>query len=378
MGSTNQPGRSGARPPTAGASPSSAAASRWPSTRSRWASETRGPISVEGSSGSPTRSAATRSASAATNAARIRGVTITRLVAVHFCPVERIAPATVCSTACVRSASSSTTTGFLPPSSSWTFSPRATASRCSIRPTAVEPVKVSASIAGSAQSAPPTSCGSPQTTCSTSCGSPASHSASAKAKALSGVTSDGFSTTALPNASAGARLPRRDRDREVPRRDRGDDAERLALRVEVAARRPRSGRPRPARRSPRSRSSAGSRPRGRPRRAPRRPSCPPRACSCTASASARWSSSVAARCSTVPRCGRRRRRPALGGRGRRGAGAAHVGGARGRHAADQLVAGRPGCGRRPPSRPRRASPPRCSSPQPAAVSAARAGTTYER
>ena len=47
--------------------------------------------------------------------------------------------------------------------------------------------------------------------------------------AMAGVGVAGFSTTVLPKASAGAALPRRNRDREIPRRDQAEHADRLAI-----------------------------------------------------------------------------------------------------------------------------------------------------
>ena len=64
-----------------------------------------------------------------------------RLVAVHFCPVEKNAALTTFSTAELKSASASTMVGFLPPISSWMRSRRLEASACSQSPISQEPVK---------------------------------------------------------------------------------------------------------------------------------------------------------------------------------------------------------------------------------------------
>jgi hypothetical protein len=71
------------------------------------------------------------------------------------------------------------------------------------RPTSVEPVKATLSTPSCATSAAPVS-PSPVTMLSTPFGRPTSCAISAKASAVSGVYSAGFSTTVLPAASAGA------------------------------------------------------------------------------------------------------------------------------------------------------------------------------
>ena len=63
-----------------------------------------------------------------------------RLVAVHFCPVEKNAAFTTFSTAELKSASASTMVGFLPPISSWMRSRRLEASACSQLPIWHDPV----------------------------------------------------------------------------------------------------------------------------------------------------------------------------------------------------------------------------------------------
>ena len=71
------------------------------------------------------------------------------------------------------------------------------------RPTSVEPVKAILSTPPWAASAAPVA-PSPVTMLTTPAGKPASTQISAKASAVSGVYSAGFSTTVLPAASAGA------------------------------------------------------------------------------------------------------------------------------------------------------------------------------
>ena len=75
-------------------------------------------------------------------------VTISREEAVQRWPVEKKAPLTAHSTAVFRSASSSTTSGFLPPISSWNFRIIAVQAAATRRPVATEPVKVIASTLG--------------------------------------------------------------------------------------------------------------------------------------------------------------------------------------------------------------------------------------
>ena len=93
--------------------------------------------------------------------------------------------------------------GDLPPSSSDSFLPEPAVASRMMRPTSVEPVKAILSTPACATSAAPVS-PSPVTMLTTPAGSPASRQISAKASAVSGVYSAGFSTTVLPAASAGA------------------------------------------------------------------------------------------------------------------------------------------------------------------------------
>ena len=63
-----------------------------------------------------------------------------RLVAVHFCPVEKNDAFTTFSTADAKSQSASTMVGFFPPISNWMRRLRFDASACSHLPTSHEPV----------------------------------------------------------------------------------------------------------------------------------------------------------------------------------------------------------------------------------------------
>ena len=119
-------------------------------------------------------------------------------------PVEKKPLFSAAFTATSRSASSSTTIGFLPPISSWNLAMRATQA-CAMRwPVATEPVKLIALTRLSSSSTWPTSEPRPITRLNTPGGRPARCRMSAIAQALPGTRSAGLSTTALPKASAGA------------------------------------------------------------------------------------------------------------------------------------------------------------------------------
>ena len=109
-------------------------------------------------------------------------------------------------TASARSASSSTTLGDLPLSSSVTRLTVSAARAATRRPARVEPVKETTSTSGWPTSASPAARPRPVTTLSTPGGRPASSAASARRKAERGATSLGFRTTVHPAASAGATL----------------------------------------------------------------------------------------------------------------------------------------------------------------------------
>ncbi len=141
-------------------------------------------------------------------------------------PWCRKAPQAPAELATSMSASSSTMSALLPPSSRLTrFSVRPAASPTR-RPTAVEPVKEIIATSGFAASAPPGSA-SPGSTCSTPAGSPASSNSRAiRTPPDTAVCTSGLSTTALPSASAGATARDGQDLREVPRADHADHAER--------------------------------------------------------------------------------------------------------------------------------------------------------
>ena len=126
-----------------------------------------------------------------------------RLPAAQRCPALLNADRMAHLSAASRSASSATTKGFLPPSSSDTRASRAPAICAIRRPTAVEPVKLMTATSGCATSGSPASRPSPCTTLSAPAGSPASCAMAANSQAVSGVSSAALSTAALPQTSAG-------------------------------------------------------------------------------------------------------------------------------------------------------------------------------
>ncbi len=127
-------------------------------------------------------------------------VTISREEAVQRWPVEKKAPFAAHSTAVLRSASSSTTSGFLPPISSWTFFIGVAATHCAAmrRPVETEPVKEIASTSGLSMIAWPTTEPLPMTRLSTPFGRPARLRMSQSAQAECGTRSAGLITTQLP------------------------------------------------------------------------------------------------------------------------------------------------------------------------------------
>ncbi len=67
----------------------------------------------------------------------------------------------------------------------------------------MDPVKLTTSTSGDSTSGAPASFPKPCTTLNTPAGSPASRASRAKAQAVAGASSDGFSTAALPQSRAG-------------------------------------------------------------------------------------------------------------------------------------------------------------------------------
>ena len=129
-----------------------------------------------------------------------------RVSALHVWPEFRNALPTPSVTACSRLASSRMTLGDLPPSSRATAFTDCEASSLTRLPARVEPVNDTMSMSGWPAIASPTTGPVPDTRLKTPAGSPTSSMISARMKALSGVTSLGFSTIVQPAARAGATL----------------------------------------------------------------------------------------------------------------------------------------------------------------------------
>src|SRR4029077_6231228 len=128
---------------------------------------------------------------------------MTLVAAVQSCPVLINDPATAPWIAASRSASSNTTNGALPPSSSCTRVPLTAAAAITLRPTPVDPVNVTTSTSRWPASAVPTSEPAPVTTLNTPSGSPASLASRASVSVVNGVSSHGLITTVQPAANAG-------------------------------------------------------------------------------------------------------------------------------------------------------------------------------
>ena len=152
----------------------------------------------------PTRILRAFSTRVSVNFEAMPGVTTTREVAVQRWPVEPKAPCRMPSAASSRSASSRTTTGFFPPISAVTRTPRPAARWLSRVPISFEPVKLMARMRGSSTSRSPTALPGPVMTLRTPLGSPASTKASASRCVQMGVSEAGFKTTVQPATSAGA------------------------------------------------------------------------------------------------------------------------------------------------------------------------------
>ena len=171
--------------------------------RFSWMGSTMAPMSTDLSSGSPTRRLCMRRRSFARNFGAMPSCTRMREPAQQTWPWLNQMASTTPSTAASRSASSCTMKGDFPPSSSDSFLAEPAVALRMMRPTSVEPVKAILSTCGCSTSAAPVA-PSPVTMLTTPGGRPASRQISAKASAVKGVNSAGFSTTVLPAASAGA------------------------------------------------------------------------------------------------------------------------------------------------------------------------------
>src|SRR5665213_2223573 len=150
-------------------------------------SSTTGPMCVALSSASPTLSFFIRSIIAATKRSWMPSVTISRDEAVQRCPVPKNAPLIAHSTATSRLASSTTTSGFLPPISSWNFFMPATHAAATFCPVATDPVKVTASMPAWLRIACPTTAPRPMTRWKIPAGNPARAMICASADAVPGT-----------------------------------------------------------------------------------------------------------------------------------------------------------------------------------------------
>src|SRR3989344_3589464 len=168
-----------------------------------WRSSTTGPMSVPALRASSTFKVFIFSTMAATKRSWMPSVTIKRLLAVQRWPVEKKPLLMAAPTATFRSASSSTTNGFLPPISSCTLAPRGTQAAATRWPVPTEPVKLTPAMRSSSSSTAPTSEPRPITRLNTPAGRPARCRMSASAQAEPGTTSAGLNTTQLPEARAG-------------------------------------------------------------------------------------------------------------------------------------------------------------------------------
>src|SRR3989442_1611460 len=174
-----------------------------PRMRSSCTGATIAPMSIDLSSGGPTRSFSIRARSFATSRSATPSCTSSREPAQQTCPWLNQIASTTPSTTLSRSASSNTMNGLLPPSSRESFLPEPAVALRMTRPTSAEPVNAILSTSGWSTSSAPVR-PSPAITFSTPGGSPASATSSANASAVSGGNSAGFKTTRVPAAAAAA------------------------------------------------------------------------------------------------------------------------------------------------------------------------------
>jgi hypothetical protein len=154
--------------------------------------------------GCPILSCSARSVRSAVYSSTSGAATRWRLAAMQTWPALWNDPKLPTRAACSRSASSSTTSAELPPSSRCSRLRSGAASRATSRPAATDPVNPTTGMSGWVTSSRPVS-PPPGSTCSRSAGSPASSSRRAKTTPpQTAVRGSGLSTTALPRASAGA------------------------------------------------------------------------------------------------------------------------------------------------------------------------------
>ena len=161
-------------PPTRNRAPRAIASATCASTFASAASLMSGPMRVDSSVGSPiaVASARTRASSRARNSSAIEAANKKRFAQMHVWPMKRNFESIACSTARSRSASAKTMNGAFPPSSSAVLMSRGAHCAARIRPTSVEPVKLSLRVEGCEISAPATVGGSPITTLNAAIGAP--------------------------------------------------------------------------------------------------------------------------------------------------------------------------------------------------------------
>ena len=223
-------------PPTTTRAPSSWPRAMYFSTRSCWRSATSGPISVAGSSGSPTFMPRTVVAEGVDDLVVVRRATARmRVWATQAWPLfiseANFRPSIVAA----RSASSRMMAADLPPSSRLTRLSCSPQIEAMVRPAAVEPVKAILSTPGWRTRCSPTSRPA-GTTLTTPFGMPASSRSSAMSMASSGVSGDGLITMVEPDEQRRGQLRHRDELGDVPRHDGADHADGLAAHDDRASR----------------------------------------------------------------------------------------------------------------------------------------------
>ena len=152
---------------------------------------------------SPTRMFLTRCNNFFVNTSNTLRTTMARLVDVHHCPAQAKAALATLSTEMSRSASSRTTAGFLPPSSSCVRVRDLATLCCILFPVSVDPVNEIASTMGFVIISSPTVEPPPVIRFRTPRGRPASIKRSTNAFPALGVKLAGFMTTVLPLINAG-------------------------------------------------------------------------------------------------------------------------------------------------------------------------------
>ena len=224
-------------PPRTTRAPSSWPSAMYFSTRSCWRCATIGPISVAGSSGSPTCMPRTVSASASTTVVVVaRGEARIRVCATQAWPVFISAVNFRPSMVAARSASSRTIAADLPPSSSETRLSCSPQTAAILRPAAVEPVKATLSTPGWAH----------EVLADLAAGGDDVDDAAGHAGLLEqlghqvgverGLRRRLDARWCSRRADAGIELGHDRELRDVPRRDRRDDADRLAAHDDLAER----------------------------------------------------------------------------------------------------------------------------------------------